>query len=228
MKIAIIEPDLASGEYFLNVVNRGENIQVRRCLVNIAPRVLGNKLNHDQRVTEDFQKAVDDCLIGGENAMVVACNTLQLWLPKISTKGVKVITTFDAVDWKMNRTKLVPLWLGTWLLVEEITRINKYITLLSENREDLQNKLQEIIWRVKAVEGSDVSGAGIMEEIDSVDRLVSVASLFFESLKESEIKVIVLGCTELPLLVKKYIAGFDFGDIVLWDPAELILEMLEN
>jgi len=199
MKIAIIEPDLASGEYFLNVINRGKGIQVRRCLVNIAPRVLNNKLNHDQQVTEDFQKAVDDCLIGGENAMVVACNTLQLWLPKIDTKGVKLITTFDAVDWEKNRKNLIPLWLGTRPLVEEITRISKYPTLLSENREDLQNKLQEIVWRVKAVEGSDVSGAGKIEEIDSTDKLVSVACSFFESLKELEAKVVVLGCTELPL-----------------------------
>ncbi len=227
MKVAIIEPDLSSGEYFLNVLNSGKDVFVRRCLVNIAPRVISNKINPDEQVAKDFQNAVDDCLVGGENAMVVACNTLQLWLPKIDTKGIKVLTTFDAVDWKIEQTGLKPMWLGTWPLVEEIAKLGKYVNLLTENREDLQNTLQEIIWRVKAVEGSDVSGAGLIEMIDSSEELKIVSLKFFEEIKKMGIEVIVLGCTELPLLLKKYLDGFDFGEMVVWDPAELILEKLE-
>jgi len=227
MKIVVIEPDEASGEYFLSKLSTADNLNLRRCMANIAPRVLKNKINESDQVTKDFQDAILDCRVSNEDAAVIACNTLQLWLPKIDSGGVKIITTFEAVDWKIKKTGLSPVWLGTWPLVREINSKKKYKTLVSLGRSDLQDLLQELIWRTKAVEGSDISGAGDIEGVRSVETLKVKSTVLFESFEEIGVNLVVLGCTELPLLIDKYLQGSLPKGITLWDPAELIAEMLK-
>ncbi len=227
MRISVVEPDLASGDLFASELNKGGH-HIRRCVANIVPRVLGDKLNPSDQVTLDFQGVIDSCAAINADTMVIACNTLQLWLPKVDTRGLKVLTTFEVVDMYIEKTKTDPLWLGTWPLVREIDRIKKFKTLASIGGTDMQDLLQELIWRTKAVEGSDVSGAENIDHIFSKEILIEKAKRFFDNLKNTKPESVVLGCTELPILVEKYLEGYDFGELILINPAKLMAEKLNR
>lgn len=228
MKIAVIEPDVPSGEKFVSELLKG-GFEVKRCAANIAPRVLGDKMNTNPEVEKDFQGIIDSCAIGSEtDTMVIACNTLQLWLPKVDSHGLKVMTTFEAVDWYVKESGANPVWLGTWPLVREITERKKYKTLVSEDRTDLQDLVQEMIWRIKGVEGSDVDGATMVEDVRDKEIMVQKGKKLFDEIKKMNLDSVVLGCTELPILVEKYLSGYDFGELELIDPAKIMVKMIRS
>lgn len=222
-----MEPDVASGDLFTSELVGGGH-QVKRCIANIVPRVLGDKINPSDQVSKDLQEVIDSCAAIKADTMVIACNTLQLWLPRVNTRGLKVLTTFEVVDNYIKETKTNPIWLGTWPLVREIDKTRRYKTLSSMGETDLQNLVQELIWRVKGVEGSDISGAGEIELIKDEKKMVERGTSLFDCLKVIKCDGVVLGCTELPILVDKYLKDYDFGELILINPAKLMAENLKG
>ena len=140
IKVYVIAPDIYSGEAFNKVLNK-KGIDTEFHFHKIAPRVLENKITTKMDVVSDMNaifKTFDD----KTKSIVIACNTLQLWLDKIDKKykeNIKVYTTFEACEWKFKNNKHKPIWLGTTPLVRET---KKFPTLASLNDETTQELVQ--------------------------------------------------------------------------------------
>lgn len=199
MNLVIIAPDEASGVSFSESFNN-LNVKYTIYFPKIAPRVLGEDINNDPKVTQDFQKAVDFAISHGASEIVIACNTLQHWVKKISSK-VPIYTTFDAVKHEFPDSKTRPLWLGTTPCVKNIDP-DDFKTLPALGRDDLQKISQEITWRVKAVTGADISTAFPIDNISSRQQLGLVVDRFCGELIKNDIQKVVLGCTEYPIAWK--------------------------
>jgi len=205
IKLYVIIPDVSSGEYF-NTKLRKQNIETEYKYYKIRPRVISNKLTTSLDVVDDMN-AIFKTFKDKTRSVVIACNTLQLWLDDIDPafkKHVKIYTTFEACDWKFKKLKVKPLWLGTTPLVE---RTISFPTLLTHKQVSVQNKVQELIWRLKMVNGDDVSTAFNLVKADiniskklQFDKIRILKQEIITTLKKLSIKKVILGCTELPMV----------------------------
>ena len=223
IKLYVIIPDISSGDYF-NAKLRKQNIETKYDYYRIRPRVINNKLTTSKDVVDDMNK-IFKTFKDKTRSVVIACNTLQLWLNDIDPKykkNVKIYTTFEACQWQFSKLKIKPLWLGTTPLVE---RTKSFQTLLTYKEETIQNKVQEIIWRIKMINRDDISTAfnSVKEDIGITKKLQNkkiniLKKEIISGLKKLNIKKVILGCTELPMVFKK---NKEFG-ITFFDPAEIL------
>jgi L-asparaginase/Glu-tRNA(Gln) amidotransferase subunit D len=228
IKLYVIIPDISSGDYF-NAKLRKQNIETEYDYYRIRPRVINNKLTTSKDVVEDMNK-IFKTFKDKTRSVVIACNTLQLWLNDIDPKykkNVKIYTTFEACQWQFNKLKIKPLWLGTTPLVE---RTNSFPTLLTYKEDNIQNKVQELIWRIKMIYGDDTSTAfdSVKEDIGISKKLQNkkiniLKKEIISGLKKLNIKKVILGCTELPMVFKK---NKEFG-ITFFDPAEILAKYVK-
>ncbi len=228
MKLFVIAPDAASGESFSQkLLDHG--LSVALYFAYIEPRVIGTHINHDPKVDQDLSKAILYGFYKGFSHMAIACNTLQLWLaeaekllPHDVAALTTVYTTFEALTDKYRNILHRPLWLGTTVLTRALEP-EYFDTLLTHRLVHMQLEVQEIIWRTKAVLGSDVSTAsGEISDIKNPMILRLRMQHLVGELRAHKITSIILGCTELPIAFEKYIDQKLLIDFELIDPAEVL------
>jgi aspartate/glutamate racemase len=229
IKVHIIAPDLNSGNYFNNTLIKN-GIETDFKVYKISPRVIKNKLSTSSSVVDDLNQIFRN-IENKFDKVVIACNTLQLWLPKIDQvylKKIKVFTTFDACDWKFNNLKNKPIWLGTTPLVETI---DKYVTFLNLNDFSAQDLNQDLIWRIKMLGGDDVSTAteNVSRDMQTSKnyqkiKINSIKEDLISSLSQHNIHNVILGCTELPIVFNKQIEK----GIKFFDPADILARYIKT
>ncbi len=228
VKLYVIVPDIASGIVFNNVLNEN-GISTEWKYYKIAPRVIDNKISQSNEVGDDLNK-VFSSFKDKTQSVVIACNTLQLWLPEVKKEyktNIKIYTTFEACVWKFSNSKSKPVWLGTTPLVKETT---KFPTLLSMKLQHAQDMVQEIIWRVKMVEGDDFKTApenirndANLSRAQQQNKINQLRDNVLDILKKKGAKHVILGCTELPMVfTKKKMNGIEFID-----PAQVTAEYIK-
>jgi L-asparaginase/Glu-tRNA(Gln) amidotransferase subunit D len=228
VKLYVIVPDIASGVAFNEVLNNN-GISTEWKYYKIAPRVINNGISKSKEVAADLNK-VFSTFKNKTQSVVIACNTLQLWLPKVKEKykkNIKIYTTFEACEWKFAKEKKKPIWLGTSPLVRETS---KFPTFLSIGQIEAQNIVQEIIWRVKMMEGDDFATAPIeirndssLSKSEQKKKIDLLRDSVLDSLKRAGVKHAILGCTELPMVfTKKKMNGIE-----LVDPADVTAQYIK-
>lgn len=229
-RVYVIAPDKPSG-YSFNTALRSRGIKTEIQYADIEPRVIGDRINESSQVEKDLSRAITDGYRKGFHTVVIACNTLQLWVdralaltPRAIAREVNVLTTFDALRRQFPDPKTRPLWLGTTVTVRSI---NDFPTLLSLGRPDIQDVVQRIVWRTKDVTGADTktASAGIVD-IGSSEKLQEDVLWIVDQLRRTGIKDVVLGCTELPIAFGKFINQEDTKGLTLIDPAVSLSRML--
>ena len=163
-------------------------------------------------------------------SVVIACNTLQLWIDKIDDKykkNIKIYTTFEASSWFFKKNKNKPLWLGTTPLVEQV---KEFPTLLTFREEEAQNKVQELIWRIKMFYGDDITTAFDYVKKDmslskkkQKQKIFDLKKTIIFVIKKLRINKVILGCTELPIIFKPI-----ENHIKFFDPAEILVDYIKN
>ncbi len=227
-KIFLLAPDKGSGYAFEKKLKE-ENIYPILQFYKIPPRVLGDKINTSKHVTTSFEKAIEKSITFGL-PIAIACNTLQFWLTKINKNLVrrgKIITTFKACRERFKDFKNKPVWLGT---TPTAKLVKGFPTLYKLGLNDLQSKIQELIWRIKMINGDDVSSAPDLVKKDLKNKEVQKEKIFnlkkeiIFALKENKIKRAILGCTELPVVFKRS----KVGGIKFYDPAAILAVYIKS
>lgn len=227
----VIAPDKPSGDAFnAALVSRGIKTEIG--YVDIEPRVIGDRINENPKVEKDLAGAILKGSRKGFQTMVIACNTLQLWidralslLPREIVQQVNVLTTFDALRRQFPDLKTRPLWLGT---TATIRTINDFPTLLSMGKPEVQDVVQRIVWRTKGVTGADTRTASVdIDELKNPVRLREDMLRLFDQLQQLGIEKVVLGCTELPIAFG-YASEEEKSGLMLIDPAVAVAEMLAS
>lgn len=229
VKVYVIAPDIYSGEAFNKVLNR-HGIETEFHFHKIRPRVIENKITTSKDVLDDMN-SIFETFQDKTKSVVIACNTLQLWLDDVKEeykRNVKIYTTFEACEWKFKNDKNKPLWLGTTPLVR-VTK--KFPTLASLNNEVGQELVQELIWRVKMYGGDDIQTAPERVKSDCLTskkyqkiKINKLKNEIFEIIKKYNIKNVITGCTELPLIFDKK----NENGITFYDPAEVLAEYIKS
>lgn len=227
-KIFILAPDLGSGQFFERKF-KYHNIISYLHLYTIAPRVIGENENKSSKVTTSFSRAIEKSFSFGL-PVVVACNTLQFWLSKVNKKILrrgKIITTFKACKIKFSSKKVKPVWLGT---TPTSKLIKSFVSLYKLGLIDLQTNLQELIWRIKIVNGDDFSSAPIQIKRKNTNifyqkvKIKELKNKIINGLIENNIKSVILGCTELPYAFRyKKLKGIRF-----YDPADILARYIKT
>ena len=233
-KIFVIAPDKPSGDDF-NLALHQRGMQTEIFYYSVAPRVIGDQINPDPQVERDLAGAIQKGFDAGYHFMVIACNTLQLWLPKAIVllpekvqEDVRIFTTFTALKQKFPNHQNRPVWLGTTVICREMPE-NNFQTLLSMNLPELQNNVQEIIWRVKGVTGADIrTASGIIKEIQNPKILKETVSLFLRKVRDRSLKQAIMGCTELPIAFREFCTEEEKSSLTLIDPAEVLADILPS
>lgn len=229
IKVYVIAPDIYSGDAFNKVLNK-QGIDTEFHFHKIAPRVFENKITTKMDVVNDMN-AIFKTFNDKTKSVVIACNTLQLWLDKIDKKyqeNVKVYTTFEACEWKFKMNKHKPVWLGTTPLVRET---KKFPTLVSLNDETTQELVQELIWRIKMYGDDDIQTAPERVKHDASlsksyqkTKINKLKLEIISSLKLHGVSSVITGCTELPLVFdKENDSGINF-----YDPAKILAEYIKS
>lgn len=184
----------------------------------IRPRVYENKITTSHNVVDDMNNIFKN-FSDKTKSVVIACNTLQLWLPDVDEefkRNVKVYTTFEACYWKYKNLKIKPLWMGTTPLVERTTNFPTFITY---GKIEVQDLVQELIWRIKMREGDEYGTAPeiVKRDKDNVEiqklKINILKKEILANLKKLKVKNVITGCTELPLVFDKLkIEGINFID----------------
>ena len=230
----MIAPDKPSGEAF-NEALRKQGVETEVMYADIEPRVIGQDMNLDPKVEEDLARAIRQGWERGFKKMVIACNTLQLWINKArrlldeqTHQKIRIITTFEAVRAQYGDQAAKPVWVGTSVLARLIPA-EYFPTLLALHLDHLQEIAQEVIWRVKGVTGADVTTADpTIEDITSKDKLKDKTRQLVEGLKENGLTQVIMGCTELPIAFKAYSTAADKKGMELIAPADCVAEIVER
>lgn len=228
----MIAPDRPSGEAF-NAALRKHGVETEIMYADIEPRVIGQEMNLDPKVEEDLARAIRQGWERGFNKMVIACNTLQLWINKArrlldeQTHGkARIITTFEAMRAQYGEQSTKPVWVGTSVL-SRLIPAEYFPTLPALHLGHLQELAQEVIWRVKGVTGADVTTADpAIEDITSKEKLIDKTRLLVVGLKENGLTQMIMGCTELPIAIKDYATPTDKRGMEFIDPAEAVAKMI--
>lgn len=240
-QLYVIAPDKASGEAFVTALDI-KNIIVEYPI--ISPRVIGDQISNSPEVGNDLAKAIVKAVETGAKEILIACNTLQLWVDEAKEKakdlcdpellsGLTIYTTFESLEWKFPE-ETRPVWLGTTPLSK---RIQGFPTPEIKQLTGTQDLVQKTIWWVKKLEGSDVSTAPneIRDSNLSFDQqrteLQHLVHLILTSLVAANLNQAIMGCTELPVAFGKYVAETDkelVKQITLIDPAVVLGEYIRN
>lgn len=206
-KVYVLMPDQTSGVAFDQVL-REHGVDTHAVLVNIAPRVTPEgTLSDDPQVAMDLAREIQKAHDLGYQKMVIACNTLQFFLPEALSqiadkvkKEMEILTTFDSVRRICPDPAECPLWIGTKPTAHHVKK-HGFKSLYDMGRPDLQELVQEIIWRVKGVNGDDVSAVPAEVKSSVSDKKIleeKVHELLVELNSLGEARY-VMGCTELPV-----------------------------
>lgn len=228
IKVYVIAPDKASGYAFCDVM-KSNGIEAEFNYHKIRPRVIENKITTSKDVINDLNDIFKN-FNDKTKSVVIACNTLQLWLNKINKvykRNVKIYTTFEAIKWKYKRFKNKPLWLGTTPLVK---KTKDFPTLISLGKSEVQDLVQELIWRIKMYEGDEYATAPDIVKRDADNKeiqkikIVKIKNEIIECLRNFKIKNVITGCTELPMIFNETkIDGINFID-----PALVLAEYIKS
>ena len=95
----------------------------------------------------------------------------------------------------------------------------------TEEREKLARLFQELVWREKQKDGSDVSGASAYPDFEGEANKVKIAAAMeeaIESLVRLKVKRVNLACTEAPLFFAGYEKRLEDEGISLVDPSRVL------
>ncbi len=233
----VIAPDVGSGKaFFLNLQQTISDRSLGISFAEIAPRVVGGELTKEsEKVAQDLARAIDYAVESGAKKVTIACNTLSLPIfvdqalefVKARPLPEMVLTIQEIAGYLAENPDKNIVILGTKplskILAQETTQ--HYPTLAnSEGATDSDLDLvQEIIWRVKADQGSDVSSAPKFNEPFNKDVLLDKLKQLNERLIALGIQEVIMGCTELPdafqLLKENMNEALPYN---LIDPAKLV------
>ncbi len=224
--VYLIAPDSASEASFINEFIK-QNIPFIIDNTKIAPRVIKEHKNPSDEVAINLASCLLNAYLKEFRYVAIACNTLQSWIPQAVSmlgnrinKSIRIISTFEESKREFSDRKKRPVWLGTTVTQREIKK-KDFDTLLSLKHSTLQHQLQEIIWRTKAVSGSDISTAWHINKIYSKDILIYRTTDLLEKLQKYKLTSLILGCTELPIafqmLPKDILEQF-----MIYDPAVFV------
>ncbi|MBD3279352.1 MAG: hypothetical protein GF390_01425 [Candidatus Pacebacteria bacterium] len=242
LPVAVITPDLASGQDFVRSLNsyalaptlfyypfwpRVVNQKDKKNILNPAYKKIADKLAAliAEIITEHHFKYI-----------TLACNTLSLvsfinpTLEKLKAQGFvsgqdfQLVTTLQLL--RNMKQSTAGLFLGTTVLTKRLSK--KYFqTLYTLDKAKLAELVQEIIWRVKAIQGSDVSTApqysGELTDQAIFDQQLL---LLAQELKKLKISTVILGCTELPFAFERLTQLNPKLMFNLIDPADLVGQAL--
>lgn len=232
--VAVIAPDLGSGEDFTKVARACRpDVDWQLKKVDISPRVEGNQLtSQPEKVSIDLAEALEQASVGGTDFVTIACNTLSLpifvkpALKMISNQDLKLILTVQEIK-KFQFDHKHSVLIGTTPLTSYLAKTagNKYKTLFAftDQADHWQDMVQEIIWRVKAWQGSDISTADKylpgLDSDENFEYLISLVKKLDERLCLLPVSEIILACTELPVAFGLISGALKYS---LVDPAELV------
>jgi len=213
--VVAIAPDRPAGEMFLKVLQKGLDplgFDVRLEVVKIAPRIEGDQLtNAPEKVSRDLARSLVNVWQGGADFITISCNTLSLPVfldaaveiareqePRL--RKAQLVTTIGAVKEMYSQKGVRHLWLGTTSTCSFLSR-DGFDTLEVLGHPEAQSLVQEIIWRVKAITGSDVSSAEkyLGKNLRSREELEKSMQKLGSILRRLNRHRVILGCTELPL-----------------------------
>jgi hypothetical protein len=219
--VVVLAPDAAAGNDFSKVLASEGTPNIVKKVDWPARVVTGkdgkNEMNPDREgiaeaIAESIREVVTE--IGEKTRITISCNTasvpelvnrarLKLQEKGIGSDKYELVTTLDAVASKYGEANEKPALLGTTVLSGQLSADEKFRTLEegSDNGSALLSKVQEIIWRTKAVQGSDVSTAPIdVYGGDLSDETVYRRKLIelHDGLIQNGLDRVILGCTELP------------------------------
>lgn len=240
-EVAVIAPDSAAGEAFSGILSENG---VKPTLYNfkISPRIVADENGSNILTPEPYQVAMD--LAWGvekivrdtkQDLITISCNTLSLdkfILPMqgmlfargiVAGKDYHLYTTLNALANSIIKDNPQNVFLGTNGIVKELSS-GKFTTLLDFDCSDIQDLVQEIIWRVKAVTNADTSSAPeYAGNLASEEELDDKVRFLLEELDSKKINQVILGCTELPIAFDRA-KKFGFDHIKQIDPAMVVAE----
>ena len=160
--------------------------------VNFHDVVSNMRSGHQDKVREHFQYVIDHFEKMGVQVFAIACNTMHIHLPYLNTYNMEVVHIVDVVAQEAQKKGYKKLMLfGTRRLLESrlyIDMLKEYgIEVVYPEEEDII-AIDKLIFRL---------GAG---EINDETRKEAIG--YVERYKDS-VDAIILGCTELPLVVPK-------------------------
>jgi aspartate/glutamate racemase len=253
-KIEVISPDFGSGVDFLKTLRRSGLKKVCHNVVSIPPRVEQGKLTKNVKgVVKALARAMID--IGANTDakfLTISCNTLSLsvfvdeafeMFGKFfkNDNKINLILTVDEIRkyLKNNKNKKVFI-LGTKPLSQMLSDDKKYNFPTLSNMEGSTEKdldlVQEIIWRVKADQGSDVDKnldykVSLNDKEANLREIKKSGVLLKKLFILLKIEEVIMGCTELPTafnIMNEEIFGDGCLKLKLVDPAMLVSEAIKK
>tara|TARA_B100000586_G_scaffold138735_1_gene100528 strand:- start:2047 stop:2823 length:777 start_codon:yes stop_codon:yes gene_type:complete len=168
-----------------------------------SPYILSGQLDPLGKMIYDIALKIQNA---GADYIVMPCNTVHVFLPYLDTLKIPIIDMIQetVADIKRKNNKSIGI-LGTTATIKS----NLYQNKLSEAGIDSilpdslhQDIVMDIIFDVKAGKSKDIASNKLHTVIDH--------------LREQQVDCILLGCTELPLLVT------EISHITLCDPLDIL------
>jgi hypothetical protein len=196
-------------------------------------------------VSDGLAAGVERAIEQGHRVVTVACNTacledefVDLTIKKLQAKGLYngddyiLVTPLRAVRQKYHEeNKRAPIFLGTNPISERLPK-EQFDTLHNTGRPEVQELVQEIIWRVKATTGSTIDldkipkySAGPLTDKKILDMQLLKLE---QALIDAKIDEVTLGCTELPIGFKRLRELNPNMTIKTVDPAQIVAEKVRD
>jgi len=249
--VVSLNPDQGSGNDFMTALKNAGLPTVTGIEATISPRVVNGELtprhteiskqlyDYFKKIAEEFKPRFNDDVL----FLTISCNTLSLQvfvheaferlgedIEDFDTK-VQAVLNIDSIVKHCEKSKdqvIKTVVLGTKPLQKILAdtypdKVQTFANFKGATDNDLE-LVQEIIWRVKAIQGSDTSTAPKKYEgqLDDEKTLRKKVKELEEIIQQLGISEIVMGCTELPTAFLQY--GDSSRTFNLVNPAELVAQ----
>lgn len=209
---AIIAPDDPSGRAFESKF-KAQGLDLAYQEVSIRPRVVENTRSTNPGVYADLLDAIRKEWQKGHTKVIIACNTLQFWAQDLEQHrelyedmpGLEIFSSFKIAKEAFPERDKRPLWLGT-SVTSTLLNPTDFDTPTNKGLDEIQEHVQEIIWRTKASSEKPVDYSGANKDIENItdpNMLILKTKELVKELKDHNIKEVFLGCTELPIAFEK-------------------------